>query len=289
MSIKGFIRAVGKAAFYLIIYFIWQVIVVNWVSIGATFAISSQYGPVEDQSEYLAMLDEITARVYDIIDAYSLHITLAAGVLTILSFIIIFKFRRKKPLAEMGFSRIKLSQVPILILFGIALNMFISVLLSFIPFPASWVDSYNATTEIILESSFLITAMTTLICAPLVEEITFRGLVYSRLCKGMPMLAAMLISSWLFGVIHGNMIQMLYASVIGFIICYIRVKYESLTACVLVHFGFNMFSFFSEWFGESDALVIMLIGAVVSIGLFIYISKTNDRKIEFAMTEASNE
>lgn len=285
MSIKGFFKALGRAAFYLAIYFVWQVIVVNWVSIGATFILSAQYGSVSDQSEYLAMLDELTARVYETINAYSLHITLAAGLLTILTFIILFKFRKKKPFTEMGFSRIKAAQIPILILFGLSLNMFTSVFLSLIPFPSSWVEAYNMTNDILLESTFLITALTTLVCAPIVEEITFRGLVYSRLCKGMPMFAAMLISSWLFGVAHGNMIQMLYASIIGFAICYIRIKYESLTACVLVHFGFNLFSFFSEWLSNTDALVLMVIGAAASLLLLIYISKNTPGRIEFVISE----
>lgn len=286
MSIKGFLKACGKALLYFAIYFVWQVIVVNWVSIAATFMISGQYNGSE--LDYAAMMEEITDRVYEIVDKWSLHITLVSGALAVITFIVIFTIRGKKPFAEMGFSKIPLSQVPLLIIFGLSLNMFISVFLSLIPFPESWIDSYETSTGVFAESGLLITALTTLVSAPLVEEITFRGLIYSRLKKGMPMFAAMLISSWIFGVVHGNMIQMLYAALLGYIICYTRVKYQSLTACVLVHFGFNLFSVIGgliEGLGDSVAYIVMLVGAAVSLGLLIYISKRNNIKIEFSMKE----
>lgn len=291
MSIKGFLKACGKAAAYFAVYFVWQVIVVNWVSIIATFFVSSGYDDTQ-MRDYGAMMDEITAKVYDIIDKYSLHITFVAGALAVLTFVIIFKVRKKKPLLEMGITKIPLSQVPVLILFGLSLNMFISVFLSMIPFPESWVESYNTSTGVIAEAGIVITLLTTLVCAPIVEEITFRGLMYSRLCKGMPMFAAMLISSWIFGVVHGNVIQMLYAALLGYIICYTRVKYQSLTACILVHFGFNLFSCFGDLLGdvsESVMYIIMLGGAAISLGLLIYISRRNGNKIEFTMKENEND
>ena len=291
MSLKGFLKACAKAAAYFAVYFVWQVIVVNWVSILATFFVSSEYGDSEI-IDYATLMDQITERVYAIVDKYSLHITIVAGALAVLTFVIIFKVRKKKPLSEMGITKIPLSQVPVLIIFGLSLNMFISVFLSMIPFPESWVESYNYSTGIVAEAGTLVTLVATLISAPIVEEITFRGLVYSRLCKGMPMFAAMLISSWIFGVVHGNVIQMLYAALLGYIICYTRVKYQSLTACILVHFGFNLFSFFGDMLGEvseSMMYVIMLGGAAISLGLLSYISRRSEYKIEFTMKENEND
>ena len=287
MSLKSFVKALGKALLYFAIYFVWQVIVVNWVSIIATFFVSAEYDSA-NMPDYAAMMDEITARVYDIVDRWSLHITLVSGALAVITFIVVFRIRGKKPLSEMGIMKLPILQVPVLILFGLSLNMFISVFLSLIPFPQSWVDSYNSSTVVFAESGTLITMLTVLVCAPIVEEITFRGLIYSRLSRGMPVFAAMLISSWIFGVIHGNIIQMLYAALLGYIICYTRVKYQSLTASILVHFGFNLFSIlgdFMEGVGETAAYIIMLGGAAVSLGLLIYISRRNGGKVEFSMKE----
>ena len=288
MSLKSFIRALGKALLYFAIYFVWQIIVVNWVSIGATFYVSSGYSDAE-MLDYNAVMYEITDRVYEIIDRYALHITLAAGILAVLTFVIIFRIRGKKPLAEMGITKLPVMQIPILILFGLSLNMFISVFLGFIPFPESWIESYNVSNEVFVESGRLITLLTTLVCAPIVEEITFRGLMYSRLCQGMPMFAAMLISSWVFGMVHGNIIQMCYAALFGYIFCYIRIKYQSLTACICVHFGFNLFTVIGERFGElSDRAyyMIMLVGAAISLLLLIYIGRYSDNKIQFSIKES---
>lgn len=282
MSVKGFFKAVCRALLYFAIYYIWQVIVVNWVSIGAAFSLSSEFEG--DISDYAAFVEEMTYRIYEIVNQWSLHITVVAGVLTVLTFIILFKFRKKKPLAEMGITKIQFKSIPFLTVLGFTLNMLVSLVISVIPFPESWVESYIESTASITEAGLIITLITTLICAPIVEEITFRGLIYSRLSSGMPMFAAMLISSWIFGVAHGNIIQMLYAALLGYIICYIRIKYNSLSAAILVHFGFNLFSVVSEAFAGIDDksyTVMMVAGAVVAIILLGQVIKNNDRKIEY--------
>lgn len=282
MSAKDFFKAVGKAVAYFAVYYVWQVIAVNFVAAGAAVSALSQYeGGLND---YYAFADEIYYNVYETVNRFSLHITVAAGLLTLITYFIIFKLRGKKPLFEVGITKLPFSQIPILILFGFSLNMLVSVIIGIIPFPESWIESYAESTAVISEAGIAITLITTLICAPIVEEVTFRGLIYSRLAKGMPMFAAMLISAWIFGVAHGNVIQMLYASLIGYIICYIRIKYNSLTASILVHFGFNLFSVAMSFIGETDQFIlglIMIAGAALSLALLIYIMNTNKYKVEY--------
>lgn len=284
MSAKDFFKAVGKAVAYFAVYYVWQVIAVNFVAVGAASSALSQYeGGLND---YYAFADEIYYNVYETVNRFSLHITVAAGLLTLITYFIIFKLRGKKPFFEVGIAKLPLSQIPILILFGFSLNMLVSFIIGIIPFPESWIESYAESTAVISEAGIAITLITTLICAPIVEEVTFRGLIYSRLAKGMPMFAAMLLSAWIFGVAHGNIIQMLYASLIGYIICYIRIKYNSLTASILVHFGFNLFSVAMSFIGETDQFIlglIMIAGAALSLALLIYIMNTNKYKVEYTL------
>ncbi len=80
---------------------------------------------------------------------------------------------------------------------------------------------------------------------PLAEEMTFRGLLYPRLKEIMGMNYAVIISSLLFAVGHGNMIQFLYALPMGCILC---LFYEwgggYMAVPVLMHMGANLISIF---------------------------------------------
>ncbi len=50
---------------------------------------------------------------------------------------------------------------------------------------------------------------------PFLEETLFRGVVYQRLKRDFPLLPSMLLSAILFGVVHFNVVQFLYAFLIG--------------------------------------------------------------------------
>ena len=66
---------------------------------------------------------------------------------------------------------------------------------------------------------FLILSMG--IIAPLAEEIVFRWLIYLRLRDYMRMGAAAVISGLIFGIYHGNLVQAVYASLLGIVFAYI--------------------------------------------------------------------
>ena len=53
------------------------------------------------------------------------------------------------------------------------------------------------------------------ILAPLGEEIVFRGVVYGQLRKVLKVPYAVVLSGLAFGLFHGNLVQAVYATVIG--------------------------------------------------------------------------
>lgn len=293
MTIKGFFKSCAKALLYFAIYFGWQLIVVNWTSMAASVQVTSTYDPAAFSPEnYETLMLEINDRVYDIIMRYSLHLTLLSGILTLLTYFIVFKARHKQPLAEAGLTKLPIGQLPVLIALGAALNIFISLAITLIPFPADWVESYSESSSVLTESGILITLVTSVIAAPLVEEITFRGLIYSRLKQGMPMFAAMIISAWVFGMMHGTVIWFLYAALIGLLLSWIYEKYHSLTASVLVHFSFNLFGSLMELIGGmSDVAFLLMLTAsgIASVALLIFIQRNSPHKIEFSFAGNSGD
>lgn len=77
---------------------------------------------------------------------------------------------------------------------------------------------------------------------PLAEELVFRGLGYGRLRREWSFAQAAWISSVFFGLYHGNLIQGMYALMLGFLIAMAYEAYGSLWAAWLFHAVANLTS-----------------------------------------------
>jgi len=78
------------------------------------------------------------------------------------------------------------------------------------------------------------------ICSPLAEEVIFRGIIYNRLKRVFPLYVSIFLSSVLFGMFHGNLVQALYGTLMGLIITVFYEKYKSFYAPVLIHMVANI-------------------------------------------------
>lgn len=297
MTIKGTLKAVGKALLYFLVYFSWQLMIVNWAAIGISMYLTFTQAFTPDldigemtAQEYAAYAEELTVelteKTYEIIAENALLLTLISGGMTLLTYFVIFKIRRKRFRTEISLAPIQVGQGINLFALGLSLNVFVSLAMMLIPFPETWMEDYIESSSMVLGGGVLITWLTTVIAAPIVEEIVFRGLCYTRLKKGMPMLAAMLISAWGFGLMHGTVIWFLYASVFGFLLVWIFEKHRSLTAGIIVHLGFNLMGQLSAYVNEiPDTVFWLLLAAsgIASAALLIHIQRTSPHKIELVM------
>ena len=127
-------------------------------------------------------------------------------------------------------------------------------------------SGFNDTSEVLYSGGIVLQLAVTCIGAPLVEETLFRGLVYKRLRGIMNVTPAMIISSVLFGIIHGNIVQFIYATLVGFICAYVYEKFKTLSAPVLVHASANIFSVFLTFLMDASTDVE---GEVLSIGYYM--------------------
>ena len=82
--------------------------------------------------------------------------------------------------------------------------------------------------------------LTLLILAPVVEEIIFRGHMLNTFLERVPEEKAILITSIIFALMHGNLIWILYAFVLGQILAKTSMKEDNIAYGVLLHIGFNM-------------------------------------------------
>jgi hypothetical protein len=143
----------------------------------------------------------------------------------------------------------------------------------------SFFPSYQAVSELVIGGGFLLQFLTIGIAAPIIEELLFRGIVFNRLLFWMPVWVAIIIQAAVFGVIHGNMLQGLYAFVLGVFYGWLYVRFRTIWLPIIGHVAFNMTNVFLvavfDFIGEldelagavesapSDALVILLPAAAI--------------------------
>lgn len=85
--------------------------------------------------------------------------------------------------------------------------------------------------------SLFLLFLSVVVMAPIVEEIAFRGVLYNLLGKRMPLIAAAIISSIVFGLMHGT--TFLQTAVIGFVLAFIYQVTGNLKIAILGHAANN--------------------------------------------------
>ena len=77
------------------------------------------------------------------------------------------------------------------------------------------------------------------ICGPILEEFIFRGIVYNKLKTFNKKMTAIILTSIIFGIVHSNIINGIYAFGVSFILIYLYEKYKTLKAPIVMHMFLN--------------------------------------------------
>jgi membrane protease YdiL (CAAX protease family) len=219
-------------------------------------------------------ISDIERLLSDFLYLNSNFMLLISGLLTILTLILVFHARRKSFLAETGFAKVRIASLWPLIPMGLVLNILISSVIGMLPIPEEVLEGYEEASKLVTSGSFLLQIVNVAAVTPVVEEIIFRGLIFSRLKKGMPALIAALLSAALFGVLHGQIIWAGYGFVIGLLFIAAFLKYRSLIAPILLHISFNASSFLLQWLSpdESYSTILFILSAALTLALAVYIA-----------------
>lgn len=194
-----------------------------------------------------------------------------------LSFVLIFGIWYKFGLVKKNkipFKRVySIRNVACFVVLGFGLQFCISYVLELvnIVFPAVMESYMNLLKMMDIGNSWL-TVVVTVCLAPIGEELMFRGVIMSYARKVMPFVWANLLQAALFGVYHMNLVQGVYAFVMGLLLGYLVKKCDSLLASIGVHFAVNasgnllsfLFAGAGETTTESIGIVPVLIISVIS-------------------------
>jgi len=219
------------------------------------------------QGGYLDVSMDTMNKVLEKVNEQMVMILLVSNLLTILIICLGMTLRRKNPKTELGLHSVNFMRIPTFAIFGTALNIFVSVTLSFIPFPESIVEAFEGQYSTLYGGpSIVVEILSVAVVTGIVEELIFRGIAMTRLKRSLGTPAAIIISAVIFGVVHGTPIAIMYATLLGILFALIYNTYDSVIPCIVCHIFFNMTSY---WLPADNNTAVMILYAV-SIVAIVY-------------------
>lgn len=148
---------------------------------------------------------------------------------------------------------------------------------------AKYSKVYNELSKMVYNGNIFIQILAAAIAAPIVEELLFRGLIYKRLRYHLSSTWCILISAAVFGLIHGNIVQFVYAFLVGTLLAYVYEKFKTIWAPILMHGMANLSSvliteFLPEYEGNLSIGDVMLI-SVIALAITFFTLKIVDLKV----------
>ena len=280
---KKVMRQIGRATGFFAIYFGSQIAAMMIVSIICGWVAASQYdGDVVTSLEETALEGQ---RLY----AQNMGIVLIlSAVLALVLLLIIFAARKVNPLEQIDLRKLSPKALGLSVLGGFSAMFFLNFILNFIPFPDGMLEKLEETINIYSDLPLWQAIVGNALLFPFLEEVVFRGLIFGRLRRVMPALAAAIITSVVFGLMHGHPVLILWAFFFSMLLCYARVNTDSILPGIIIHVIVNSFAVICNYSGILETvgfpLLIVLtvagfLGLVAYIIGFTILGKTENAKL----------
>lgn len=259
---KNVFIALGKAICYTLLFVLMQLIASFVVTLAMGIGYAVEQLTLNGGLDYNTLMTVL----YDGVTTNATLITLVSNICTVGVLFAFFALRKKNLLSEINASPIPaLTYVPLSIM-GMCFAVLITFALDILPISEEVWEEYNQSASMI-DSAGLIPMLSTVIFAPIAEETVFRGLVYTRLKRAMPAWVAAILQAAVFGALHGQILWVAYAFVMGLVLAAIVESTGSLFAGIAVHICFNLMGGYvmEHIFTESTALYIVLASIILMV------------------------
>lgn len=170
------------------------------------------------------------------------------GLMEILAIPFLLYFMKKDRILRenLGAEGIKTKASPVLVLIllfaAAALSDLLSQGMAVLRIPDLFPYYGEMTDEMYAQSSFIVILAVVGVLAPVAEEMVFRGLVYARLKDYLGGRWGILLSGFIFGIYHGNMVQFIFAFCLGCWFAWLYQKSGNLLIPILAHVAVNVWS-----------------------------------------------
>lgn len=131
-------------------------------------------------------------------------------------------------------------------------------------------ENYKQVSEAFFGGRILFEILGPCILVPILEEYVFRGLVYGRLREWLNLPLAVLISAVIFGMMHMNMVQFVYAGLLGILLALCMERTGHLYGAILAHMAANTISIIrteTAWLSWMEDPLSVKISVTVALSL----------------------
>ena len=270
---KKFLKATGAAMGYFALYFVINILV---IFIGGIYFGIKEWLNAIDNSGLLRSLPRTIDLIYD----NAMLLNIITTLICLFVFWLIILLSKTSIKERLDLNPIPINEVWTLLILGITANIFISYIISFLPIPDNWLQEYDKALNVLGDKITFVQIISVVIFAPVLEEVLYRGLIMKSLQSGLPKIAALFIQALLFGVMHGQLLWICYATVLGVLLGVIKFKYNSLYACILMHLSFNSTSYLLKPFYDriDDNIYIEILLFAASFAIFVLMAVRIFRK-----------
>lgn len=135
----------------------------------------------------------------------------------------------------------------------------------------------------------LVSTISTMVLAPLGEEIVFRGLTYRYFRKaGIGFIVANVLQAALFGIMHLNWVQGSYAFALGLLLGYMGRRYNSLLVPMFLHMVFNFAGTYIaralEFLPQNGIINLLLLALAAALAVLAF--KLMGKSVQAPVTDA---
>lgn len=218
----------------------------------------------------------VTEKVQQMTEVNASYITVVSAVMAVIFFGRMYLKERNSFLKENN----KEINIFVMIAFGVMLSMAAGSILSAMNIDNIY-GSYEKTSSLLLNGNIVYRLFALGVITPAAEEIIFRGLVFNRVKKQYGSLYGIVVSSLMFGAFHFNLVQGLYAFIIGMAFAYCYELTGDLKVPVYMHMSINVLTVLSDYYGLNSItdgntvfkVVLTLMECIISVYLFEMIVK----------------
>lgn len=192
---------------------------------------------------YLCQYAVVVVAVAAGINIYSSEILVAADLLIIAALLVIILGSGKRIAPSLAMHKVAPSRVIQGFVAGIGLTCAVNYLMVWVEsaFPKV-MEEYSEHMDSTAQGSALAYILAGVILAPLVEELLFRALSLRHFDCVLPRGLSIILVALVFGLMHSNPVQGIYAGSLGILLSCLYLAYDSIWVPIAVHFGFNIVS-----------------------------------------------
>lgn len=193
-----------------------------------------------------------------------------ATVLMLLIMFIASLIRKKRFSDTVGMNKTSPKKALAGALIGLGAAPLVLAILSLLP--ESVMSGYAQSSQVLTGGSLLLTFFGTVVCAPLIEEVICRGIIFKGMRKHVSFAPAAIVSSVIFGLAHSlsgfSIVWVAYAFALGLILAIVCEKTDSIIPTICLHIAFNTYgTIISGLLAPFAGIPLLIIQAVAGAAL----------------------